>query len=378
MFSARNALLKNQRVYNSLGKSSFTIKNLANIKTLKYGNNIPDEIIYTKHPDTLKNIKNIFKKSTCTLLGYGPQGQGQALNLRDSGINVCIGLRENGESWNKAIKDNFLPGINLFPIESAVEKGNIIMFLLSDAGQIEVYPKIRSQLHNKTLYFSHGFGVVYQDKTRMDIDNLENVDVIMVAPKGSGKSVRELYKQGKGINSSIAIYRDDSGVALENALSLGFAIGSPYLYETTFEKEVASDLTGERSILMGGIAGLFKAQYDVLRTNGHSPSEAFNETVEEALQSLYPLINEKGMEYMFSNCSTTAQRGALDWTKRFETLNKPLIEEIYRSVITGEEADRTISANSSKDYRSKLNKELEEVNDSEIWKVGKVIRELRS
>ena len=252
------------------------------------------------------------------------------------------------------------------------------MFLLSDAGQIEVYPKIRSQLNNKTLYFSHGFGIVYQDQTKIDVDNLENTDVIMVAPKGSGKSLRDLYKEGKGINSSLAIYRDDSGVAMEKALSIGFGIGSPYIYETTFEKEVASDLTGERSILMGGIAGLFKAQYDVLRTNGHSPSEAFNETVEEALQSLYPLINEKGMDYMFSNCSTTAQRGALDWSKRFEVLNKPLIEEIYRNVITGEEAKRTISSNSRKDYRVELNKELEDINNNrnlEGWKRNKKIKE---
>jgi len=200
----------------------------------------------------------------------------------------------------------------------------------------------------------------------------------MVAPKGSGKSVRTLYQKGSGINASYAVHRDDSGNAENKALAIGFGIGSPYIYETTFLKEVSSDLTGERSILMGGIAGLFKAQYDVLREYGHSPSEAFNETVEEALQSLYPLINEKGMDYMFSNCSTTAQRGALDWSKRFEALNKPLIEEIYKSVITGKEAERTIDSNSSPDYREKLNKELDEVNNMEIWKVGKEIRKLRS
>ena len=200
----------------------------------------------------------------------------------------------------------------------------------------------------------------------------------MVAPKGSGKSVRRLYQQGKGINASYAVYQDHSGKAKDKAVAIGFGIGSPYIYETTFEKEVSSDLTGERSVLMGGIAGIFKAQYDVLRTHGHSPSEAFNETVEEALQSLYPLINEKGMDYMFSNCSTTAQRGALDWSKRFEALNKPLIEEIYQSVITGQEAKRTIDCNSSPDYREKLDKELDEVNNMEIWRVGKEIRKLRT
>ena len=199
----------------------------------------------------------------------------------------------------------------------------------------------------------------------------------MDAQKGSGKSVRDLYTKKRGINSSFAVHRNDSGIAKEKALALGFGIGSPYIYETTFEKEVTSDLTGERSILMGGIAGLFKAQYDVLRESGHSPSEAFNETVEEALQSLYPLINEKGMDYMFSNCSTTAQRGALDWSKKFEELNKPLIEEIYQNVITGKEAERTITCNSSPNYRMELDSELEDINNMEIWRVGREIRKLR-
>ena len=199
----------------------------------------------------------------------------------------------------------------------------------------------------------------------------------MVAPKGSGNSVRNLFLKDKGINSSFAVYQDVTGKALDTALALGFCIGSPYMYPTTFEKEVYSDLTGERSILMGGIAGLFKAQYDVLREKGHSPSEAFNETVEEALQSLYPLINNKGMDYMFSECSTTAQRGALDWYKRFEELNKPLIREIYENVENGSEVKRVLDANSDPEYKTKLNKELEEINNQEIWKVGRVIRELR-
>lgn len=365
--------------YNSFRKMSNSLNNFYEKKTLSYGNGIPSEIVFGRNESTMKQIPSILSNEKCAVLGYGPQGQGQALNLRDSGVEVCIGVRKDGSSWLKAIDDGFIPGETLFPIEEAVEKGSIIMFLLSDAGQIDIYPQIRDKLDNKnkTLYFSHGFGVVYQDKTKIDVDNLKNTDVIMVAPKGSGKSVRTLYKKGGGINASYAIHRDDSGNAENKALAIGFGIGSPYIYETTFLKEVSSDLTGERSVLMGGIAGLFKAQYDVLRENGHSPSEAFNETVEEALQSLYPLINEKGMDYMFSNCSTTAQRGALDWSKRFEALNKPLIEEIYKSVVTGKEAERTINCNSAADYRKNLNEELDEVNNMEIWKVGKEIRKLR-
>ena len=368
----------NTATFSNSTLNGHSIRKISELRTLNYGSDLPEETVFGKTSNTMKKVSQVLKNDVCTVLGYGPQGQGQALNLRDTGVKVCVGVREGGASWKKALEDGFIPGKTLFSIENAVDNGTIIMYLLSDAGQIDVWPHIRDRLNNKALYFSHGFGVVYQDQTKIDVDNLKTTDVIMVAPKGSGKSVRRLYKEGKGINASYAVYQDHSGKAKDKAVAVGFGIGSPYIYETTFEKEVSSDLTGERSVLMGGIAGLFKAQYDVLRSHGHSPSEAFNETVEEALQSLYPLINEKGMDYMFSNCSTTAQRGALDWSKRFEALNKPLIEEIYQSVITGQEAKRTIECNSSPDYREKLDKELEEVNNMEIWRVGKEIRKLRT
>ena len=368
--------------------SIYKLNNIRNIKTstispftnktLCYGLNIEKEKVFANDKNSLNISKNILKNELCSVIGYGPQGRSQALNLRDTGINVCVGVKKNGPSWFKALNDGFVENSTLFEIDHATKIGTIVLFLVSDAGLIEIYPKIKNNLNNKTLYFSHGFGIVYKSYTNIEVNELTNCDIIMVAPKGSGKSVRSLYKKGKGINSSYAVYRNDSGKAIDKALALGFSIGSPYIYETTFEKETSSDLTGERSILMGGIAGIFKAQYEVLRNNGHTPSEAFNETVEEALQSLYPLINEKGMDYMFSNCSTTAQRGALDWSKSFEELNKPLIEEIYKSVITGKEAQRAIECNSSPDYRKKLNKELDEIDNTEIWRVGKVIRNLRN
>ena len=291
---------------------------------------------------------------------------------------MILGLRRDSKSWDKAIEDGFYPDYDLYEIDEAVNRGNIIMNLLSDAGQMQTFDIIKSNIkENDTLYFSHGFNIVFSEQTKFNISELPAIDVIMVAPKGSGNSVRNLFLKNKGINSSFAIYQNATGYALDTALSLGFAIGSPYMYPTTFEKEVYSDLTGERSILMGGIAGLFKAQYEVLREKGHSPSEAFNETVEEALQSLYPLINEKGMDYMFSECSTTAQRGALDWYKRFEELNKPLIREIYDRVEDGSEVRRVLEANSDPEYKDKLNEELEEINNQEIWRVGRVKTELR-
>ena len=348
------------------------------MRTLNYGKGIPQEIVYERSDYPINKIKEILKMEKLSVIGYGPQGQGQALNLRDNGLPVVIGVRENGPSWNKAIEDGFIPGETLLPIDEAVKQGSIIMNLLSDASQIDVFPKIKKNLTpGKTLYFSHGFGVVYKNLTGVDVDNIDGVDVVMVAPKGSGKTVRTHFLNGDGINSSYAIYKDESGNAKDKTLAIGFGIGSPYIYETTFKNEVYSDLTGERSVLMGGIAGLFKAQYDVLRQHGHSPSEAFNETVEEALHSLYPLINEKGMDYMFSNCSSTAQRGAIDWSKRFEELNKPLIEEIYNSVKSGKEVERVLEFNTQDDYKSKLDQELQDINDMEIWKVGKEIRKLR-
>ena len=348
------------------------------MRTLNYGKGIPQEIVYERSDYPINKIKEILKMEKLSVIGYGPQGQGQALNLRDSGLPVIIGVRENGQSWNKAIEDGFVPGETLLPIDEAVQQGSIIMNLLSDASQIDVFPKIKENLTpGKTLYFSHGFGVVYKNLTGVDVDNIDGVDVVMVAPKGSGKTVRTHFLNGDGINSSYAIYKDASGNAKDKTLAIGFGIGSPYIYETTFKNEVYSDLTGERSVLMGGIAGLFKAQYDVLRQFGHSPSEAFNETVEEALHSLYPLINEKGMDYMFSNCSSTAQRGAIDWSKKFEEINKPLIEEIYNSVKSGKEVERVLEFNTQDDYKSKLDQELQDINDMEIWKVGKEIRKLR-
>jgi ketol-acid reductoisomerase len=348
------------------------------IKTLVYGKNIQNEQIYEKSDYPREKIESILKGKNISVLGYGTQGRAQALNLRDMNMNVNLGLRKNSKSWDKAVEDGFYPNYNLFSIDEAVYNGNIIMNLLSDAGQMQTFNIIKKNINKgDTLYFSHGFNVVFSDYTKFNINELPEVDVIMVAPKGSGNSVRKLFLEGKGINSSYAVYQDVTGSALNTTLALGFAIGSPYMYSTTFRNEVYSDLTGERSILMGGIAGLFKAQYDVLRENGHSPSEAYNETVEEALQSLYPLINEKGMDYMFSECSTTAQRGALDWYSVFEKLNKPLIRNIYKHVKNGNEVNRVLESNSDSNYKVKLNQELDEINNQEIWKVGKIIRKLR-
>jgi len=205
----------------------------------------------------------------------------------------------------------------------------------------------------------------------------KNIDVVMVAPKGSGLSLRRNFLEGSGINGSYAIFQDYSGKAEEKVLALGIAIGSGYLFLTSFGKEVYSDLVGERGVLMGAIAGIMEAQYNELRKHGHSPSESFNETVEELTQSLIKLAAEKGMDWLYANCSTTAQRGALDWKGKFRDAVAPLFTTLYERVANGTEAKIVLEKNSQPDYREKLNAELAEMGNSEMWQAGAKVRELR-
>ncbi|MGA1598774.1 MAG: ketol-acid reductoisomerase [bacterium] len=333
------------------------------------------ETIIERSDYPIERCKEILSNQTTTILGYGPQGRGQGLNMRDQGFNVILGLRKGG-SWEKAKADGWVEGENLFEIEEAVQKADILQFLLSDAGQIQMWPTVKANLKSgAALYFSHGFGIVFHQDTK--IIPPEDIDVILVAPKGSGLTVRTHFLAGRGINSSFAIHQDSTGTARDRCIATAFAIGSGHLFETTFEREVHSDLTGERCVLMGMLQGAFLAQYEVLREHGHSPSEAYNETIEEALQSLYPLVSEKGMDWMYANCSTTAQRGALDWAPRFYKAIKPVVEECYQSVISGNEARLSIESNSRSDYRVQLEKELAEIDAQEMWQAGKLLRPLR-
>ena len=248
-----------------------------------------EENVVTREEFPLEKAREVLKNETIAVIGYGIQGPGQGLNLRDNGFNVIIGQRKNSKTWEKAVADGWVPGETLFEIEEAAERATIIEYLLSDAAQIEVWPTIKKYLTpGKALYFSHGFAITYKERT--GIVPPADVDVIMVAPKGSGTSLRRLFVQGRGINSSFAVFQDATGKANERVLALGIGVGSGYMFETDFKREVYSDLTGERGTLMGAIQGIFAAQYETLRAHGHTPSEAFNETVEELTQSLMPLI----------------------------------------------------------------------------------------
>lgn len=335
-----------------------------------------EEEVVTREEYPLSKALDFYKNDTFAVIGYGVQGPGQALNLRDNGFRVIIGQRQNSPSWDKAVADGWVPGETLFPIEEATEKGTVILYLLSDAGQIAAWPTIKPYLTaGKTLYFSHGFGVTFHDQT--NIIPPKDIDVILVAPKGSGTSLRRLFLEKQGLNSSYAVFQDATGTAREKAHAMGIGIGSGYLFETTFKKEVYSDLTGERGVLMGAIAGVFEAQYQVLRSKGHTPSEAFNETVEELTQSLMPLVAENGMDWMYSNCSVTAQRGALDWRHKFREATLPVFNDLYESVATGNEAKIVIEQGSKPDYRAKLEEELKEIHESELWTAGRAVRQLR-
>ncbi|MBL7816204.1 MAG: ketol-acid reductoisomerase [Saprospiraceae bacterium] len=341
---------------------------------LNFGGTI--ENVVTREEFPLERAQEVLANETIAIIGYGVQGPGQALNMRDNGLNVIVGQRSPSKSWDKAIADGFTPGVDLFSIEEACEKGTIIMYLLSDAAQIATWPVIKPYLTaGKALYFSHGFGITYKERT--GIIPPADVDVILTAPKGSGTSLRRMFVAGRGLNSSYAIFQDATGRAFDRTIALGIGIGSGYLFETNFQKEVYSDLTGERGTLMGCIQGIFAAQYDELRQRGHSPSEAFNETVEELTQSLMPLVAENGMDWMYANCSTTAQRGALDWWKKFRDATAPVFKELYDEVAAGNEAQRSIDSNSQPDYREKLEAELAELRESEMWQAGKTVRSLR-
>ena len=336
-----------------------------------------EENVVTRDEFPLEKAKEVLKNEVIAVIGYGVQGPGQSMNLRDNGFKVIVGQApEFKREWDKAVADGWVQGETLFPIEEAVKKGTIILFLVSDAAQIAVWPRIKPYLtKGKALYFSHGFGITFKERT--GIVPPADIDVIMIAPKGSGTTLRRMFLDNRGLNSSYAIFQDATGRAKDRVFALGIGIGSGYLFETDFKREVYSDLTGERGTLMGAIQGLLLAQYETLRENGHTPSEAFNETVEELTQSLMPLFAENGMDWMYANCSTTAQRGALDWMGPFHDANKPVFQRLYKSVADGIEAQRSIDSNSKPDYRENLEKELKTMRDSEMWQTGAVVRKLR-
>jgi ketol-acid reductoisomerase len=343
---------------------------------IDFGGKIEDIVTRKEFPVT--KARQVLKDEVIAVIGYGVQGPAQALNLRDNGFkNVIIGQsKKYKKDWDRAVKDGWVPGKTLFEVEEAAQKVTIIKMLVADAAQRAIWPTIVPHLtKGKALYFSHGFSIVYKEQTK--IIPPKGVDVIMVAPKGSGTSVRRNFLNGVGINSSYAVFQNATKKAEQRCLAIGIGIGSGYLFPTTFEKEVYSDLTGERGVLMGALAGIMEAQYDILRKNGHSPSEAFNETVEELTQSLIRLVDENGMDWMYSNCSATAQHGALKWRPKFKKVTLPVFDELYKSVKGGIETKEVLRDCGKPNYKELLDKKLSDMGDSEMWLAGKAVRALR-
>ncbi len=343
--------------------------------TIDFGG-VEEEVI-TRDEFPMAKALETLKDETIAIIGYGVQGPAQGLNMRDNGFNVIVGQSKAFQrDWDRAVADDWIPGETLFDIDEAVERATIVQMLVSDAAAQAIWPTVKQGLKpGDALYFSHGFAITYADQT--GVVPPADVDVIMVAPKGSGTSVRRNFLSGAGINSSFAVEQDATGRARERAIALGIAVGSGYLFPTTFRAEVFSDLTGERGVLMGALAGMMEAQYDVLRSHGHSPSEAFNETVEELTESLIKLVSENGMDWMYANCSATAQRGALDWKPKFRAAVTPVFQELYARVSSGAESARVIEAGSRPDYQQDLALELAEIRDSEMWRAGRATRSLR-
>jgi ketol-acid reductoisomerase len=335
------------------------------------------EEVVTRDEFPMEKALEVLKDEAIAVIGYGVQGPAQALNMKDNGFKVIVGQASQfKKDWDRAVADGWVPGQTLFEIDEAARRGTIVQMLVSDAAQKAIWPAVEKCLNpGDALYFSHGFSIVYKEQT--GVVPPKNVDVILVAPKGSGTSVRRNFLSGAGINSSFGVGQDFTGRARERCIALGIAVGSGYLFPTTFEQEVYSDLTGERGILMGALAGVMEAQYEVLRANGHSPSEAFNETVEELTQSLIRLVDENGMDWMYANCSATAQRGALDWRPRFKEAVLPVFKELYQRVKTGAETRRVIEVCGQPDYQQQVTKELNEMGSSEMWRAGKATRGLR-
>ncbi len=334
------------------------------------------ETLVSRREFSLARARTALKPETVAVLGYGVQGAAHALNMRDSGIRVIVGQREGTASWARAKRDGWKPGRTLFSLGEAAKRGTILMLLVSDAAIRTVWPAISPSLTpGKALDFAHGFGLVFHTLTRLVPP--KGVDVFMVAPKGAGATLRRNFRSGAGINASCAVERDATGRARERCLACGIALGANNLFPTTFERETVGDLTGERGMLVGGLAGMMQAQYDVLRENGYTPSEAFHETVEELTQSLIRLVDEVGMDGMFRHCSVTAQRGALDWMPRFRAAVLPTFRKLFASVKSGKEAARVMRLCGRPDYPKRVRKELDALRRSEMWRAGAAVRALR-
>lgn len=334
------------------------------------------EDVVTREEVPLEKARDILKDETIAVVGYGVQGPAQSMNMKDNGFNVIVGQDPKFEKdWNKALADGWVPGQTLFPVEEAVQKGTIIQYLVSDAAQKMIWPThVKPNLKaGDALYFSHGFSIVYKDQTGVIPPG--GIDVIMVAPKGAGSSVRANFLAGSGINSSYAVFQDSTGRALERTLAVGIGVGSGFLFPTTFQNEVYSDLTGERAILLGELWGIAEASYYALLKEGLNPETAFIGSSEQLTQVILPLIGAKGANAIYEQARIAEELGTVKvYQDAARTAVKPVMDVLYKSVAAGDETATVLRKNSRKDYDTQLATELAALDGAEMWKVGADVR----
>jgi len=307
------------------------------------------------------------KDKTIAVIGYGSQGHAQAQNMRDSGLNVIIGVRPEGSSWNRARNDGF----EVYSISEAAEKADIIFMLIPDMVQPAVYRKeIAPHLsEGKTLDFAHGFNIHFKQ-----IVPPENVDVIMVAPKSPGLRLRETYKEGFGVPALIAVYQDWSGKAKDTALAIAKALGCTKagVIETTFKDETESDLIGEQTVLVGGLIELIKNGFEVLVENGYPPELAYFEACNEA-KLIMDLIYEKGIIGMLRAVSDTAKYGGLTvGPKVIDEHVKENMRKAVKQVQNGEFAKEWLEEHRTGEKR--LKELMKKIEEHPLEKVGRFIR----
>jgi ketol-acid reductoisomerase len=305
---------------------------------------------------------------TVAILGYGSQGHAHALNLRDSGIRVVIGLHQGSKSKRKAIEDGF----PVLEPARAVQEADIIMFLTPDTVQPQIYresvePHLDS---NKSLAFAHGFNIHFKQ-----IVPPKEVDVFMVAPKGPGHLVRWMYEEGKGVPALVAIYQDASGYCKDKALAYAKAIGATRagVIETTFKEETETDLFGEQTVLCGGVTALIKAGFETLVEAGYQPEVAYFECLHE-LKLIVDLVYQYGIAGMRYSISDTAKYGDVTRGERIYKLIKPIMKDILDEIQKGEFAKEWILENQA--GRPVFNALLEKDRKHLIEEVGEKLREM--
>ncbi len=321
--------------------------------------------IYYDSDAKIENLKN----KTVAIIGYGSQGRAHALNLRDSGINVIVGVRENGKSWENAKADGFNPK----SIEEASKAGDLIAVLIPDTEHGVVYDKyIKSGLkEGKGLLFAHGYSIRFGL-----IKPPSYVDVIMVAPKSPGPKLREAYLQNFGVPSLVAVHQDYSGKAKDIALAYAKGIGSTRVgvLETTFSDETEEDLFGEQAVLVGGLMYLIKNGFDVLVESGYPPELAYFEVLHE-MKLIVDLVYSSGFTGMLKAVSDTAKyggitRGNLVIDESVKEKMKKLLEDIKDGSFAKE------WTGNPEESKKKLAKMMKDIENLEIEQVGKKIRKL--